>query len=123
MPSSPENALAAVRAAHGEEQWAALSPEEQTHAVYREMRRLSLEQLSQRRARAPLPAEDERGSTTVLRCSFLVKTRATERCSWDPVVMIAGRPYCGLHDPRRWRPEADLSPPAANGPGLQGAAD
>ncbi|MBN8925945.1 MAG: hypothetical protein BGO51_25325 [Rhodospirillales bacterium 69-11] len=123
VSSSPEDALAAVRAAHGEQQWAALTPEEQTHAVFREMRRLSLEQLSQRRTRAPVPVEDEAATASSLRCSVLVKTRASERCSWEPVVVVGGRPYCGLHDPRRWRPEANLAPSAANEPGLQGAAD
>ncbi|MBN8875693.1 MAG: hypothetical protein J0H67_22885 [Rhodospirillales bacterium] len=107
-----EDALAVVRAAYGEQQWAALSPQEQTHAIYREMRRLQLEHITRRGMQI---ANGGLNGGDALRCSVLVKTRTGDRCSWQPVVVLGGRAYCGLHDPRRWRPDVANAARAAHG--------
>lgn len=113
MPATLEDAIAAVRAAYGDDQWPLLDATEQTRAIYREMRRLDLEETMTRRALARAAAEQAAvmgtgaGDATVarepLRCSAFIKTRLSERCSWQPTIIHNGRAFCGFHDPQRQR--------------------
>ncbi len=114
MPATLDQAIAAVRVAHGEEQWLALDANEQTRAIYREMRRLDLEETMTRRALAraaaaravPVPPRagaGAPGTTEPLRCSAFIKTRSGDRCTWQPVVVHDGQAYCGFHNPLRNR--------------------
>lgn len=112
MPATLEEAIVAVRAAYGDDQWPLLDATEQTRAIYREMRRLDLEETMTHRALARAAAERSAAAGTStdntitqapLRCSAFIKTRLSERCSWQPTVIHNGRAFCGFHDPQRQR--------------------
>ncbi|MDR3537938.1 MAG: hypothetical protein P4L71_15695 [Acetobacteraceae bacterium] len=121
MPATLEQAIAAVRASYGDSRWLSLDVAEQTRAIYREMRRLDLEETMVRRAvaraaiatpEADLPQgvaffaqEDAADPPTEAspRCSAFIKTRSADRCTWQPVTVHEGRSYCGFHNPLRQR--------------------
>ncbi len=119
MPATLEQAITAVRTSYGEDRWLLLDATEQTRAIYREMRRLDLEETMTRRALARAAAGRVEANSTQrnagepvvatppadepLRCSAFIKTRIGDRCTWQPVVVHEGRPYCGFHNPQRHR--------------------
>jgi hypothetical protein len=98
----------------GEQHWLLLDATEQTRAIYREIRRLDLEETMTRRAlvRAEANADEadpsclppnlgDEPTTVTPRCSAFIKTRAGHRCGWHPVITFEGQLYCGFHNPQR----------------------
>ncbi len=135
MAASLEQAIAAVRASYGS-RWLSLEATEQTRAIYREMRRLDLEEVMTRRAlaRTAMAADGivsphghglVRGDTAAStagappQCSAFIKTRRADRCTWQAVVVHEGQPYCGFHNPLRRRISRNCGatepPPAPGG--------
>lgn len=120
------NAITACKTQYGNDRWLSMDPGEQTASIYREMRRLDLEQaLAQGRSVAAdvasTPADpsfprlhadrttgQDTGKSQSPRCCATIKTRATDHCSWRATVWRDGHPYCGFHDPeRRNQPRRD----------------
>lgn len=114
------NAITACKTQYGHDRWLSMDPGEQTSAIYREMRRLDLEQarilgrpipveVTQARENAPESRsnagqtihEEPGKSPSPPRCSATIKTRASDHCSWRATVWRGGQHYCGFHDPER----------------------
>lgn len=119
MDTVLKEAIAACQTRYGDDRWLCLDPGEQTEAIYREMRRIDLEHTQ---ALCQSPPPDQTGeavnedvqSTQDIRllrtrarkpdpqkCSAMIKTRSSDRCSWRATVTRNGLPYCGFHDPER----------------------
>ena len=121
MPATLEQAIAAARGADEKNEWLTLDPSQQTRAIYREMRRIDLEEAlltkatsdaspNEHTARlsAERPGAQDRGSAPQQpRCCATLKRRKAEQCSWSAVVKRGGSWFCGLHDPKR---SAETSP-------------
>ena len=120
------DAIAACKTQYGDDRWLSMDPGEQTAAIYREMRRLDLEQarakglsiavdlvLAPANPSWPTPlggqnACEQHEKSPPPRCSATIKTRATDNCSWRATVWRNGLPDCGFHDPeRRAQPRRD----------------
>jgi hypothetical protein len=107
MAVTLEEAVAAARRRCSSDEWFQMSPGEQTRLIYREMRRLDLEQANARAAsaggdtRVSVPIFRPNRTTvpvkTVARCQAPVRTRRSGRCSWKASCFIDGTPYCGFH--------------------------
>lgn len=130
MPATLEQAVAAVRSHYGDDRWLVLDASEQTRAIYREMRRLDLEETMNRRALARATAarpesvqgqhglaglQAEASAKEPLRCSAFIKTRIGDRCTWQPVVVVDGKHYCGFHNPQRRRAGRELEAVGGSG--------
>ena len=105
MAVTLQEAITAAKQSCMGDEWLSMSPAEQTRLIYREMRRLDLENVTAQQAEiAALRADQPNDSTNTgmlqsaeTQCCAPVRTRASGRCAWKATTQVNGVPYCGFH--------------------------